>query len=109
MQCEYSNVEQDEQEVLEEYCSPYSADAATTAVEIDSDHQDVSSTNVQHTQWEVLEEPDCENGHSLQLTDIAPVPLVRSYGEITYSDTYLHDYPRQSHQPPQCYIDYDLH
>ena len=75
---------------LQPCCSPYSADAATTAVEIDSSHQDVYSTNVQHAQWEVLEEPDdCKNGHSLQFTDIAPVPLVRSYGEITYSDTDL--------------------
>ena len=91
-------MEQDEQKVLEEHCSPYSADAATTPVEINSNHKDVSSTNVQQAHWEVPKEPDnCEYGHSLRLTDVAPVPLVRSYGEITHTDTDLNCYPRQFH------------
>ena len=42
-----SNVEQ---EVLQEYCSPHSADAAATSVKIDGNHQDISSTNVQQAQ-----------------------------------------------------------
>ena len=33
-----SNVEQDEQEVLEEHCSSHVTNAATTPVEINSDH-----------------------------------------------------------------------
>ena len=98
--------------MLEEHCSPYSADAATNPVEINSDHPDISSTNVQQAQWKVPEEPnEYENGHSLQLlTDVAPVPQVRSYGELTHTDTDLHCYSRRSHQPPQSHIiiDYDL-
>ena len=39
--------------MLEEHCSPYSADAVTTPVQNDSDHQDVCSTNVRQAQWEV--------------------------------------------------------
>ena len=85
--------------MLEEHCSPYSADAVTTPVENDSDHQDVCSTNVRQAQWEVPVKPDdYENGHSLQLlTDVTPVPPVRSYGVITHTDADLHCYPIRSH------------
>ena len=81
--------------MLEKHCSPYSTDAETTPVESDSDHQGISSTNVQQAQWEVPEElDDCKNGHSLLLTGVAPVPLLRFYGEITHTDADLHGYPR---------------
>ena len=118
---ENSNVEGDR---LEEHCS-HSTDAVTTSVEIDSDlhqdavnapsvgndsdHQDVSSANVQQTQHVIPEEHDHGDGDSLQLEKVTSVPPIGSADGITHSDAGLHHYPRRSHRPPQCYADYVLH
>ena len=115
-------MEQDEQEVIEEHCSPESGGAANIfLVEIDSDwhqeaatappkgiggsHHDVSF-NVQWDEQEVSEEHDHEDSHSLGL---ANVPPVGSDGEITHTYDNLRRYPRPPHRPPQRYDDYVLH
>ena len=102
-----SNLEQDGHEVIEEQCSPESADVVNgPPVEIDSDlhqeaatvppdgigndHQDVSS-NVHRGQREVPEEHDHVDNHSPGLANIPPVG---SDGEITYTDADLCLYPR---------------
>ena len=119
-----SNLEQDgqEDEVIEEHCSPESADAANgPPVEIDSDlhqeaatvppdrvgndHQGVSS-NVHQGQQEVPEEHDHADNHS---PGLANVPPVGPDGEITQTDSDVCRYPRRSHLPPQCYNDYVLY
>ena len=84
-----SNLEQDGQEVIEEHCSPKSADAVNSPpVEIDSDlhqeaatvppdgigndHQDASS-NVHQGQQEVPEQHDHVDNHSPGLANVPPV------------------------------------
>ena len=76
-----------------EHHSSHPADAVTTPVVLGSDHQDIPSINTQQTQQE---EHDQEDGHSLQLVDIASVPPVGFDTEITHTDTDLHHYSRQS-------------
>ena len=113
-------MEQDEQEVIDEHCSPELADAMNSPpVEIDSDQHHKAATvppegrdsagyvssNVHRGQQEVPEEHDHANSHS---PGLANVPPVGSEGEIIHIDVDLHHYPRQSHQPPQCYNDYVL-